>query len=684
MYVDTMEEYKPYFTKALEIDMVAITSSFTLIETIEQLKQVFKDFSEEKVISLDFETSKLNPSSSVAGFSFSFGTHSYYVPLDHFYPPNLPLKETVLLLFDFIRGSNTSGISNIGSNDNTTVKSKRILMYNALYDLLVLYNLFSLVSINPLEIFELKILDVLFLVYNADTNVKLKSLKNSSEWYLGIKQPSFEEYVGKNLDFRNLQPSYASYYACFDACTTYLLYTKLYSMLSEEIKNILRIDNALVKPFVFFAFSDIFIDSAYAKKVGFEILEKVSRIEHEIFRFFGYNFELNSKRKLSQAFLSKGLDHGLRTKTGDLKLGKMDIIKIEHPIAQKILERNSLFSMYNAFAKKLSLLKEGKISYKLAHAPTGRIISGNRDSDYYMTLNIQNIPKSDTTLYEVSLSNEDSSDLNSTLGYSFKQAVEPKPTGSVDGSPARYVEAGEPDLNLRKCFSVPSSDYYFVSIDYDQIELRLAAYFSKEPVLYNAYLNGGDVHKATAIQIWGKEGYSSNFRRMAKTANFGLLYGGNEYILVSQLGVPLHEAREFYEMYQKNLSTLFSWKQKEVVKARRNNGVCYTSFGRPRRLGYYLFHSLPKYRGFGVRSIWSHKIQGTAADVMRIAIIRLFNKYFFKYPDVLKFFSTVHDELNFYIKKDSVDMIFDIVKDMELTVPGTVLPLPVGSKKNFH
>ena len=165
---------------------------------------------------------------------------------------------------------------------------------------------------------------------------------------------------------------------------------------------------------------------------------------------------------------------------------------------------------------------------------------------------------------------------------------------------------------------------------------------------------------------------------MAKTANFGLLYGGNEYTLVSQLGVPLHEAREFYEMYQKNLSTLFSWKQKEVVKARRNNGVCYTSFGRPRRLGYYLFHSLPKYRSFGVRSIWSHKIQGTAADVMRIAIIRLFNKYFFKYPDVLKFFSTVHDELNFYIKKDSVDMIFDIAKDMELTVPGTVLPLPVG------
>lgn len=149
-------------------------------------------------------------------------------------------------------------------------------------------------------------------------------------------------------------------------------------------------------------------------------------------------------------------------------------------------------------------------------------------------------------------------------------------------------------------------------------ELRLAAGLSKEPVLYNAFKTGQDPHKMTAIKMFGEDNYNKDRRKDAKISNFGLLYDGNEYTLASATGKDIEECRILYKQYWKTMSTLKMWKRQQVTKCYQNGGVCYTAYGRPRRLLYYLNHPLDKMRSFGERSVCSHIIQGCLQSHVRV------------------------------------------------------------------
>lgn len=207
-------------------------------------------------------------------------------------------------------------------------------------------------------------------------------------------------------------------------------------------------------------------------------------------------------------------------------------------------------------------------------------------------------------------------------------------------------------------------------------ELRLAAGLSKEPVLYNAFKTGQDPHKMTAIKMFGEDNYNKDRRKDAKISNFGLLYDGNEYTLASATGKDIEECRILYKQYWKTMSTLKMWKRQQVTKCYQNGGVCYTAYGRPRRLLYYLNHPLDKMRSFGERSVCSHIIQGTGGDIMRMTLIKLYKSLFIPYAKDSGFIGCVHDEIVFWVNKDIVlDVVHQVQDIMEVTVPTSDIKL---------
>lgn len=414
----------------------------------------------------------------------------------------------------------------------------------------------------------------------------------------------------------------------------------------------------------------------------------------------------NSRRKVSEALLSLGLDTGERTKAGDLKTSEDVLLRLkdenvrvevktedgsveEIRIGKAIADRNSLVKQSGSYMKKMSGKSEVHFNYKLTAAPTGRLASGGekkgkgKSDEFFIPLNYQNLTKPDPLIWSCREGNSE----ESIMGYEFtprsskvKSPTEEDPNREVVvpiGGYSKTIEGVTQVRNVRRAISSHNrSEYLFCSIDYSQEELFLAGNFSRDAVMMEAFESGEDLHKKVAIQMWGKNSYNKAKRKRAKIANFGLLFDGNAWTLHNSSGLPIEECEEIYTKYWETMVGLKRWKTQQVRQCYANNGVCYTAFGRPRRLAYYLGSSNPKLVRFGERSVCSHIIQGSGADVMRIALSRLY-EIIKKYGEgVIKFVGCVHDELNFLIRKDMVKEVIPQIRSMmEMKVPGCSLNL---------
>jgi DNA polymerase I-like protein with 3'-5' exonuclease and polymerase domains len=160
-----------------------------------------------------------------------------------------------------------------------------------------------------------------------------------------------------------------------------------------------------------------------------------------------------------------------------------------------------------------------------------------------------------------------------------------------------------------------------------------------------------------------------------------MLYGGNEYTVFRTANgmVTLEECESAYNRFlEVTKDGLQRWKNEEIKKAKSNRGVTYSAFGRPRRLGFYLFHTDPKKVSFGERSVGSHQVQGTCGDVMRIVLSKFYHEYVTKYPNDVQFIGTVHDEIDFILSKDSCTELSNSIMDMmKIEVPGCSIDLDV-------
>jgi len=361
-----------------------------------------------------------------------------------------------------------------------------------------------------------------------------------------------------------------------------------------------------------------------------------------------------------------------------------------------------------------------RFNYKTTHVPTGRLSAAGdkRSMGFYSKLNIQNIPKPHPADYHC-ISVEDAKRLNPELvqagwdeekqrykdvwfyntekrenrvirilDYLFIKInwkkIKVDEAGDTKKWPDDFpfnnefekphvVEGADPHLNMRSSMLPFDDDSYILSLDYSGQELKAGAMMSREPVWFKAFVEGGDAHRETAYAMFGAENYNNDKRKLAKGLNFGIMYGMEAYSIYTRgVAESPEQAEDFYNKFKTGLPVLFNWLESVVALGKRT-GTVYTMFGRPRRVQYWLQNANWSYKSFGERTCKNTVIQGTGADITKLAVIKVFQGILAKPSnmDIIRFMSTVHDEVNFSVKKDYIHKVAKVVnKLMTIWVPG--------------
>ncbi len=362
-----------------------------------------------------------------------------------------------------------------------------------------------------------------------------------------------------------------------------------------------------------------------------EFRTEIDRLESEIYRDVGHEFNLGSPKQLEQVlFFELNLPKGRKTKTGySTDASVLEDLRPAHPMIDKLLEWRVYTKLRSTYVEALPNLiseQDGRLhtTFHQAVAATGRLSSSDP--------NLQNIP------------------IRTALG-----------------------------RRIRRAFVAGSRDRTLLAADYSQIELRILAHVSGDEHLKDAFARNADIHRETAARVLHKEpaDISHGERSMAKMVNFGLAYGMSDFGLASRANIPRQEAQEFINSYFAAYSGI-SYYMMAIREQARTQGFVETLLGRKRQIPE-LRASNPALRGAGERMAINMPIQGTAADIQKIAMIRVAERLV---ADGLqsRLLLTVHDELLFEVPRDEVDRLAGIVREtMESALPLSV-PLTVDVK----
>ncbi len=447
---------------------------------------------------------------------------------------------------------------------------------------------------------------ILAWIINPDDKLNLDYL---AEKYLGHKNIKYKDIVSKKENFSDIEIEIASKYASEDAFITLKLYNTLKKQLYKEVEyDIKQIEMPFINLLIDIENQGIKIDIEYLKSLEIQLKEEIENIKKEIFHITNEEFNINSPKQLATILFEKlKLPPKRKTKTGYSTDERVLLsLKDKHPIISMILNYRRLDKLLNTYIiplqKHALLNKEHKIytTFLQTGTATGRLSSKNP--------NLQNIPV-------------------------------------------------EKDVNIRNAFI---TDKLFASLDYSQIELRLLAHFSKDPHLIKAFLNNEDIHLQTAKKLFGKDAYEK--RNIAKSINFGLIYGMGAKKLSETINVSLKEAKEFIEKYFENFPTVKEFLEETKQKA-HNQGYIQTLLKRRR---YFNFQTSAKYIAAYEREAVNTLFQGSAADIIKKAMIEIKEKF----PHS-KMVLQIHDELIFEItNKDEVYEYKNIMENsFKLEVP---------------
>jgi DNA polymerase-1 len=361
-----------------------------------------------------------------------------------------------------------------------------------------------------------------------------------------------------------------------------------------------------------------------------EFAAEIERLQHEIYADVGHEFNLGSPKQLEQVlFFELNLPKGRRTKTGySTDASVLEDLRPAHPMIDKLLEWRIYTKLRSTYVEALPTLiaDDGRLhtTFHQAVASTGRLSSSDP--------NLQNIP------------------IRTALGRRIRRA---------------FV-AGAPDVTL-------------LAADYSQIELRILAHVSGDEHLRDAFARQADIHRETAARVLHKEpaDITADERSMAKMVNFGLAYGMSDFGLASRANIPRKEAQEFINSYFAAYSGI-SYYMMAIKEQARNQGWVETLLGRKRAIPE-LRAANPTLRGAGERMAINMPIQGTAADIQKIAMIRVDERVRAAGLSA-RLLLTVHDELLFEVPRDEVEPLAAIVREtMEAALPLSV-PLIVDVK----
>ena len=658
--------------------------NFVLVESMEDLESIFKD-KKDYYMAFDTETTGLDfEEIDLVGYSFCLdGKTAYYVPVYHFqYEGNLG-EESVKFIYERM------------------CEAKKVFMYNMRYDARIMeyygykenkadldkrrwmYAKFDMSSVDYY--------DVSIPVWLADTNQKYPSLKWSSLHFLGIEQLHFDEVIENAGSFFYLNPSENEdtvFYAAADALCTFLLATATVKYFTEA-KHSAKFDNLMLYPLLHYENERIWLDGDVLKNLYIIATDRVDKMERDVYAMIGGQINLNSPVQVAQAFERLGIDTGERTSKGTMSVGIKILADLPKEYVEKFPALKSYIN-YKKTAKLISsyikpLLKEYerrgycRFAYKTTEVPTGRLACGkDGKNSFFSPINAQSLPKPHVKMedvFDLGDRNLFSKKDNIIMGYKFVYSSydeEGKHIIPDDPTYIGWVEGMDDDLNIRMAISpkmlVDSGDdeFLYCSFDYAAEELRIAANLSREPNWVDAFVHGDDIHKRTAVAIWGEEHYNRDYRKMAKYANFSILYGASSHSLYadSRYGFKsLQEAEDFYNKYKKALPTLFQWQDRLIYSARRK-GMLQTFFGRPRRLRSYYEN---KQIGFANRSAGNTSVQGVAGDILKMVMIKLWRALFNneEFKNDVAWRVAIHDEIGYTIRATKLMRILKIIKETQ-------------------
>ena len=440
-----------------------------------------------------------------------------------------------------------------------------------------------------------------------------------AEIYLDYDTIKIEELIGEKgktqKNMRDIAPANICDYACEDADVT----LKLKNILEKEIKNegltelFYDIEMPLVPVLAYMERNGARIDTAALKETSTLFGKRLADIEEEIYSLAGEPFNISSPRQVGDILFGKLkiVDKPKKTKTGQYVTSEEVLAQVQnrHPIVKKILQHRGLKKLLSTYIDALPSLvnsRSGKIhtSYNQTVTATGRLSSSNP--------NLQNIPIRD-----------------------------------------------EDGKEVRKAF-VPDEGCMFLSADYSQIELRIMAHLSGDRNMIDDFRSGYDIHAATAAKIYKKpiEEVTKDERRKAKVANFGIIYGISVFGLAERMNVDRREAKELIENYFDTYKGVYEYIEKCKQEAKAN-GFVETIFHRKRYLPDINSHNAVV-RGYAERNAVNAPIQGSAADIIKVAMIRIYRRM--KAENLRStMILQVHDELNFNVVPEERDTVQKLV-----------------------
>mgnify|MGYP003084017284 FL=1 len=677
-------DYKHWVGAVPKIENWYKNFNFVLVESMEDLESIFKD-KEDYYMAFDTETTGLDfEEIDLVGYSFCLdGKTAYYVPVYHFqYEGNLG-EESVKFIYERM------------------CEAKKVFMYNMRYDARIMeyygYKenkadldkrrwMYAKFDMSKVDYY-----DVSVPVWLADTNQKYPSLKWSSLHFLGIEQLHFDEVIENAGSFFYLNPSENQdtvFYAAADALCTFLLATATVKYFTEA-KHSAKFDNLMLYPLLHYENERIWLDGDVLKNLYIIATDRVDKMERDVYAMIGGQINLNSPVQVAQAFERLGIDTGERTSKGTMSVGIKILADLPKEYVEKFPALKSYIN-YKKTAKLISsyikpLLKEYerrgycRFAYKTTEVPTGRLACGkDGKNSFFSPINAQSLPKPHVKMedvFDLGDRNLFSKKDNIIMGYKFVYSSYDEDGKHIipdDPTYIGWVEGMDDDLNIRMAISPKmledsnDDEFLYSSFDYAAEELRIAANLSREPNWVDAFVHGDDIHKRTAVAIWGEEHYNRDYRKMAKYANFSILYGASSHSLYadSRYGFKsLQEAEDFYNKYKKALPTLFQWQDRLIYSARRK-GMLQTFFGRPRRLRSYYEN---KQIGFANRSAGNTSVQGVAGDILKMVMIKLWKALFNneEFKNDVAWRVAIHDEIGYTIRATKLMRILKIIKETQ-------------------
>ena len=501
-------------------------------------------------------------------------------------------------------------------------KSVKKIGQNIKFDFIVLFK--QGINMNSME-------DTMLMSYVLDAGKNRHNMDTLSEIHLQHKTISFKEIVGtgkKEINFSDVELDKAMEYAAEDADITYRLY-KIFSknLKLEKLTNIYEIfEKPLIKILAFMEIEGIKIDNKFLKVLSEKFEKKINKLEKEVFKISKKEFNIASPKQLGEiiynelkiAALKKTKKGSFATNAGVLE----DLAFKGHKFPQLVLDWRQVSKLKNTYSDALPehinpSTKRVHTSFLLAATTTGRLASSDP--------NLQNIP----------IKSEDGKD-------------------------------------IRKAF-ISEKGFTLISADYNQIEMRILADLADVKELKKAFKNNEDIHTLTASQVFNIDikKVDQDMRRKAKAINFGIIYGISQYGLAKQINVSNHEANEFLEAYFAKFPEIKVYMD-DTIKFCRKSGYVNNVFGRRSHFNGINDKNF-NVRNFQERAAINAPIQGSASEIMRLAMIRIDQKFKEMKNNKSKILLQIHDELIFEVPEKEAKNITKIIKEEMTSVTNSDL-----------